>query len=135
LVVEDDDVDVRIIRECLLNLDLQIDTTVVSDGAQAMDFLMHRGSYGSAAKPDIVLLDINLPARSGIDIVREIRNQDELRTLPVIVLSSSDMPSDITKAYAAGCSAYVVKPGGLQEFEQAMNHLAKFWFHTAALAE
>jgi CheY-like chemotaxis protein len=133
LIVEDDAVDVRIISECIINLGLSVEMNTVATGPDAIAYLKREGPHRDARRPEFVLLDVNLPAKSGFEVLREIRADKNLELLPVVMLSSSDMPDDVKGAYQAGCNAYITKPPGLKEFEQAMADFAKFWFHTAVV--
>jgi CheY-like chemotaxis protein len=104
-----------------------------ADGDQALDFLHQRGGYaarGTAPRPGLVLLDLNLPGTDGRDVLAEIKRSETLRTIPVIVLTTSADERDVVAAYRAGANSYIKKPVNLEAFLEAVQHLKDYWFDT-----
>jgi CheY-like chemotaxis protein len=128
LLVEDNPADVRLIREGLQGLRSRTRLHVASDGVQAMDFL-RRGS----PRPDLVLLDLNLPRRDGREVLGEVKQDDDLCELPVVVFTTSRAPEDVARCYRLHANAYVVKPVRLRDFVAVMAALESFWLGVAAL--
>jgi CheY-like chemotaxis protein len=100
------------------------------DGQSALDFLQHRGEYSSldhATRPEIILLDLRLPKVDGIDVLKTIKEDDLLRTIPVIILTTSEAEKDVSRAYFNHANSYLVKPVGYPEFKQLMDDLLHYW--------
>jgi chemotaxis family two-component system response regulator Rcp1 len=135
LLVEDNPGDADLTRDVLESgqLDIELAIDVAIDGEDALDYLMKRGRHGPAESPDLILLDLNLPRRGGIQVLAEIKKQDRLRTIPVVVLTSSDAEKDIAQSYAVGANCYVTKPGDLSAFIAKVQSIASFWFGVAQL--
>ena len=133
LLVEDNPGDVDLIRDTLENGPHKVEMSVASDGAAASDYLLRRGRYADAERPDLILLDLNLPGVDGRKVLAEVRMHGQLRAIPVVVLTSSDAASDIVASYQAGASCYVTKPGDLSEFQSAVKSIETFWFKVAKL--
>lgn len=133
LLVEDNRGDADLTRETLEEGKLLVETSVVVDGEQALDFLLRRPPYESAKQPDLILLDLNLPKMSGRELLAEIKTNPELRVIPVVVLTSSDSDLDIGKSYALGANCYVTKPVGLQAFQSIVQSVENFWFTVVRL--
>ncbi|MBC7927168.1 MAG: response regulator [Bryobacteraceae bacterium] len=116
-LAEDNPADVYLLREALgVENDSEIELVVAHDGEEAMDFVHRRGKFGSLAKPDLIVLDLNLPKSDGSDILRCIRESTELREIPVVVLTSSDSPRDRAAAARLGADGYITKPSDLDAF-------------------
>lgn len=128
LLVEDnqDDVDLTL-RALAKQQSIGID--VVRDGAEALDYLLNREAYANSDKPlpDLVLLDINLPKLSGLDVLKELRRNDATKLLPVVMLTTSKQEQDIVESYAGGANSYVRKPVSYSEFVDAVNQLGVYW--------
>jgi CheY-like chemotaxis protein len=133
LLVEDNPGDADLIRDTLENGSHKLDMSVVGDGASASDYLLRRGRYADAERPDLILLDLNLPGVDGRKVLAEMRQHSQLRAIPVVVLTSSDAASDIVGSYQAGASCYVTKPGELTAFQSAVKSIETFWFKVAKL--
>ena len=127
LLVEDDAGDVRLLREAMKDAGPWCDLTVATNGAQALDMLFRRGIYSRFELPAIVLLDIRLPILSGHEVLHAIKSNSRLSPLPVIILSTSQAPEDVRRAYALGASCYIVKPPDLEQFVAICNSLHDFW--------
>ncbi len=113
LLVEDDPGDVELTQESLLDSKLKINQTVVNDGVEALDYLRKQNGYAKATRPDLILLDLNMPRKDGREVLAELKIDDNLKTIPVVVLTISEADQDILKSYELGCNCYVTKPVGL----------------------
>jgi chemotaxis family two-component system response regulator Rcp1 len=134
LLVEDNPGDIRLTQEALKESELDVHLDVVSDGEQAVDFLLKRGKYATSSRPHIILLDLNLPKKNGIEVLREIKVHDSLRKIPVVVLTTSDADHDISKAYGLGANCYILKPVDFDDFARVIRLIEEFWFKTVQLA-
>jgi chemotaxis family two-component system response regulator Rcp1 len=133
LLVEDNPGDVRLTVEALRMNDAHTNLTVARDGVQAMDFLRREGEFVDAPRPDLVLLDLNLPRRDGRQVLAEIKQDPQLKTIPVVVLTTSDAKPDIVRCYGLHANCYVTKPVDLDEFTQAIQSIESFWSAVARL--
>jgi len=127
LLVEDSPGDVRLTREAFQQANNSIHLLVVSDGVEALAFLRREGTQVHAPRPDIILLDLNLPKMSGHEVLAHIKNDESLRGIPVIVLTISGAEADIEKAYQLQASCYLNKPLQLSEFESVVRSINEFW--------
>jgi chemotaxis family two-component system response regulator Rcp1 len=127
LLVEDSPRDVRLMREALRDLGLDCVLQVAADGFEALAMLRHKPPHQHVGHPDLVLLDINLPALSGIDVLREIKSDSALRDLPVLMLSTSAADSDIRSSYALAADSYLVKPADFEEFTRMIAAIHDYW--------
>jgi DNA-binding response OmpR family regulator len=129
LLVEDDPKDVDLTLAALAEYNLANEVVVVRDGAQALDYLHTKGVYGSRAigNPAVVLLDLKLPKVDGLEVLREMRSDEGLKVIPVVVLTSSREERDVVASYELGVNAYVVKPVDFHEFVNAVKELGVFW--------
>jgi len=128
LLVEDNPGDVRLAREGLSECKIRNNLHVVDDGVKAMAFLRRRDEYAKAPRPDIVLLDLNLPRKDGREVLREVKEDESLRTIPVVVLTTSKAEEDVLKSYSLHANCYVTKPMGLQQFLDVVRSIEDFWF-------
>lgn len=133
LLVEDSPGDVLIAREALSEAKLLNDIHVAEDGVEAMDFLHKRGKFAAAPTPDLILLDLNLPRKSGREVLAEIKTDENLKFIPVIILTTSSAEEDILKSYNLHANCYVVKPVEFESFVQAVKSIQHFWFSVVAL--
>lgn len=133
LLVEDNPGDVRLVREALRDSDTPLELNVVNDGEQAIQFLSRGGSFRSAPRPDLVLLDLNLPKKSGHEVLAEIKTSDEWRSIPVLVYTSSDADADVNGAYDLHANCYVRKPSNLDEVVQVLRCIEMFWLRRTRL--
>ena len=129
LLVEDDPSDAELTLAALVEFNSANHVAVVSDGEQALDYLHRRGKFENRAgdHPALVLLDLKLPKVNGVELLRSIRADDELKTIPVVIFSSSSIESDLADCYREGVNGYVVKPTDFLEFMKAVKTLASFW--------
>jgi two-component system, chemotaxis family, response regulator Rcp1 len=128
LLVEDNPGDVRLAREGLSECKIRNNLHVVDDGVKAMAFLRRQDEYAKAPRPDLVLLDLNLPRKDGREVLREVKEDESLRTIPVVVLTTSKAEEDILKSYSLHANCYVTKPMGLQQFLDVVRSIEDFWF-------
>jgi len=133
LLVEDNPGDVRLTREAFEEGRIQNELHVVPDGAEALDFLHQRGEYSDAPRPDLVLLDLNLPRTDGETVLEELKADPELRSIPVIVLTSSRTEEDVARSYDLHANAYLTKPVDPDEFIETVRAFEKFWFSVVRL--
>lgn len=133
LLVEDSPADARLAREALLQGNVPKRITTVTDGAQAIDFVKRRGQFKGARRPDLVLLDLNLPRRDGLQVLREIKTDPELRSITVIVLTTSQFARDVNTAYDLAANCYIVKPVDLDQFYTMIRGIEEFWMSLASL--
>lgn len=133
LLVEDNPGDVRLTREALRGARVANDLRVVGDGEEAIEYLRRRGRYVDAPRPDIVLLDLNLPRLDGRDVLVDIKSDPELASIPIIVLTSSSAERDIQSAYELHANCYISKPVNFTEFLEAVRSLEGFWLRIVRL--
>ena len=127
LLVEDDPGDVLMIREAFEENKVRNHLHVVSDGQEAVDFVRRQGAYGDAPRPDLVLLDLNLPRKDGREVLAEIKGDDELSSIPVVVLTTSEAEEDILRSYSLHANAYVTKPVDFERFIQVVRQIDDFF--------
>ncbi len=132
LLVEDDPKDAELTLIALEEYQLCNEVVVVGDGAEALDYLYHRGNFASldAGYPMVVLLDLKLPKVSGLEVLRQMKGDEKLKLIPVVVLTSSREESDLITSYQLGVNAFVVKPVDFHKFIEAIKLLAGFWVLT-----
>ena len=128
LLVEDDAGDIDLTEEALEESKLKINLNVVRDGVEAIAYLRREGEYANATQPDLMLLDLNLPRKDGREVLQEIKNDNKLKHIPVVVLTTSDTDEDILSSYDLGANCYVNKPLGMEEFAQIVRSIEDFWF-------
>ena len=128
LLVEDDPADVELTRETMAKSKVLIDLHVVGDGLEALAFLRREGKYADAPRPDLILLDLNLPRMDGRTFFAEMRADANINAIPVVVLTTSQAEEDILKSYRLGANCYITKPVGLAEFARVVNAIEEFWF-------
>ena len=133
LLVEDNPGDVRLTREAFAELGLESRLHVVNDGEEALEFVFQRGEYDDAPRPDLVLLDLNLPKVDGLEVLEEIKGDPELRRIPVVVLTGSKAEEDIVESYERHTNAYLTKPIDPQEFVDLVQSFESFWLSLVKL--
>ena len=133
LLVEDNPGDVRLAREGLSECKIRNNLHVVDDGVKAMAFLRRRDEYAKAPRPDIVLLDLNLPRKDGREVLREVKEDESLRTIPVVVLTTSKSEEDVLRSYQLNANCYVAKPVDFHQFEKIVRAIREFWFSIVIL--
>lgn len=127
LLMEDDPGDVELVREALADAKLSLSIEHVPDGEAGMRYLRRVGEYSRAKRPDIILLDLNMPRKDGREVLEEVKGDKQLRSIPVVVLTTSDAEPDILESYDLGANCYLKKPLGLSEFLQVVKSVENFW--------
>ena len=137
LLVEDNPGDARLAKEALKESASKLDYRLhhVKDGVEALDFMFRKGDYATAVRPDIVLLDLNLPRKDGREVLAEIKEDDNLKLIPVLILTTSQAERDILDTYSLHANGYVSKPLDLDEFASVVASIQDFWFTTAKLPQ
>lgn len=135
LLVEDNPVDVLMAREALGDAKLNNRLHVVEDGEEAMDFLLRRDKHLDAPIPDLILLDLNLPKKSGREVLEEIKRTPALLHIPVVVLTTSEENRDILLTYDLHANCFITKPVDMEQFIQVVKSIEGFWFSVAQLPE
>jgi CheY-like chemotaxis protein len=133
LLVEDSPGDVRLTREALREANASIRLHVATDGVEAMSFLRREGTHVNACRPDLILLDLNLPKMDGREVLAHIKADDGLRTIPTIVLTTSEAEGDVVKSYQLRANCYLSKPVQLDAFESLVKSINDFWLTKAKL--
>ena len=133
LLVEDDPGDVLMTQEAFEEHKVRNRLNVVSDGAEALAYLRREGQYADAVRPDLILLDLNLPRRDGREVLAEIKKDPRLRTIPVVVLTTSEAEEDILGSYALHANAYVTKPVDFEQFIQVIRQIDEFFVSVVKL--
>ena len=133
LLVEDNPADVRLTQEALKEGKVRNNLFVARDGVEAIEFLRRQGPHANATKPDLILLDLNLPRKDGREVLAEIKNDDNLRTIPVVVLTTSSAEADILKSYNLHANCYITKPVDLEQFVQVIKSIDDFWLTVVRL--
>lgn len=127
LLVEDNEADIRLTREGIKEAKIKNDLHVVRDGEDALQFLRKKGAYQDVPTPDLVLLDLNLPKKDGRQVLEEIKTDEQLKFIPVVVLTSSQAEKDILESYSLHANCYVTKPMGLNQFVEVIKSIEDFW--------
>jgi CheY-like chemotaxis protein len=133
LLVEDSPGDARLAREGLSECKIRNNLHVVDDGVKAMAFLRRQGEYAMSPRPDLILLDLNLPRKDGREVLREIKEDERLKVIPVVILTTSKAEEDIIKTYMLHANCYVTKPLGLPQFLEVVRSIEDFWFSIVRL--
>ncbi len=133
LLVEDNPGDVDLTREALKRGKLACHLNVVSDGQAALDFLRRKPGFADALTPDLILLDLNLPGKDGREVLVEIKADEQLRPIPVVVMTSSEAEEDIVRSYLSHANCYVTKPVDLQQFLRVVASVQEFWLTVVKL--
>ena len=136
LIAEDDEEDRMLTEDAIEETDLRCQLQFVEDGEQAMEYLLNKGSFENKTKypaPRLILLDLNMPKKDGREVLAEIRQHDALRAIPVIALTTSNSPEDISLMYELGVNSYITKPVSFAGMIKAMNGLKQFWFEIVSL--
>jgi CheY-like chemotaxis protein len=133
LLVEDNIADARLIEEFLKEISINAVLHIVRDGKEAMEFLYLNCKYNGDCKSTFVILDLNLPKMSGREVLKEIKSDDELKRIPVVILTTSTAEEDINECYNNHANCYITKPLDFDEFANTMNSIKSFWFNMAEL--
>ena len=133
LLVEDNPGDVRLTMEVLKEEKMLLHVSVVGDGEEALAFLRKEGKYASAAQPDLILLDLNLPKKDGREVLAEIKGDPHLMLIPVVVLTTSTAEQDVLKTYELHANCYIKKPVDFEQFTRVVKLIEDFWFTVVVL--
>lgn len=133
LLVEDNTGDARLAQEALKESKIKNTLHIVTDGEQATDFLFQRNGYEKAARPDLILLDLNLPKKDGREVLAEIKRNEDLRTIPIVILTMSKSEEDIIRSYHLHANCYITKPLDLDKFIQVIKTIEDFWLSIVQL--
>jgi len=123
------------IQEILLDEKIDVDLAIVRDGFEAMDYLLFRNQYSKVFRPDLVILDLNMPRKDGRELLAEMKSMPVLRQIPVIILTTSKAEEDIAQSYHLQASCYLIKPIDLADFTQLVKYIDHFWFSSVHYAE
>ena len=135
LLVEDNPADIRLTREAIKEFKIHNTLHVITNGVEALAFLRREGGYADAARPDLVLLDLNLPKKNCLDVLKEIKTDEALQHIPVVILTASKADQDVLDAYYLHANCYITKPVGLAQFEKIVRSIEEFWFTIVALPQ
>jgi CheY-like chemotaxis protein len=135
LLVEDSPGDVRLTKEAFRDANSSIHLHVVSDGVEAMAFLRREGDHGRAPRPDLILLDLNLPKMDGREVLANIKQDAGLKTIPTVILTTSEAEADILKSYQLQANCYLTKPAQLDAFESLVKSINDFWLTKVKLPQ
>lgn len=133
LMVDNDIGDAILTKSALSECGIEYNMSIVHDGVEAIDFLKKQGQYESAPRPDIILLDLNMPCMGGHEVLEWIKNDKDLKVIPVVILTTSTNHTDIVKSYEHSANAYLSKPLNLEDYKAAIISTCSFWMKTAKL--
>ena len=134
LLVEDNPGDARLTREALRDAKVRNNLHVVLDGVEALAFLRRQGKHAAVPKPDLILLDLNLPKKDGREVLEEIKQDDQLRHIPIVILTTSQAEKDIIESYRLRANAFVTKPVDLEQFLKVVQSIEHFWLEIVKLS-
>ena len=135
LLVEDSEPDVRLTIEALREAKVKNRLWVVEDGVEAIDFLRRQGKHADAPRPDLILLDLNLPRKDGRQVLKEIKADDSLKRIPVVILTTSKSEEDVLRAYNLHANCYITKPVDFNRFMEVVKSIETFWLTIVRLPE
>lgn len=133
LLVEDDEAEAELTREILEDESISIRLNTVENGVEAMAYLLKQGEYENAVLPDVILLDLNMPKKDGREVLKDLKTDENLKHIPVLVLTNSSSDKDILTAYYLGANCYLKKPIGLDDFSNLLKSIDDFWFNLVKL--
>lgn len=128
LLVEDNEADIRLTKEGIKEAKIRNHLHIARDGEEALNFLYKRGDYQDAVTPDLILLDLNLPKKDGREVLEDIKSDESLSLIPVVILTTSEAEKDIVKSYKLHANCYVSKPIGIDQFVEVIKAIENFWF-------
>jgi CheY-like chemotaxis protein len=135
LLVEDNEGDILLTLDAFEESKVKTEISVARNGQEALNFLKKKGEFSDAKKPDLILLDINIPIFSGHEVLKEVKKDGDLKKIPVIILTTSSNQKDIEKAYANYCNSYIQKPLDMEEFLKAVVKIEEFWLQLTTLSK
>jgi chemotaxis family two-component system response regulator Rcp1 len=133
LLVEDNPGDVRLTQEAFREGKIRVNLHIVRDGEEAMAFLRNEGEFEKVPRPDLILLDLNLPRKDGREVLAELKGDDDLKSIPVVILTVSKAEEDVLKTYHLNANAYIVKPVDLDQFIKVIRVIEDFWLSVVTL--
>ncbi len=133
LLVEDNPADVRLTQEVMKEIKVLNRMHVVSDGEEALDFLYQRGAHSGAVRPDVVILDLNLPRKNGREVLAEVKADKSLRTIPIVILTVSSAEEDVLRSYELYANCYITKPIDIEQFSKVVRAVEEFWLEIVKL--
>jgi CheY-like chemotaxis protein len=133
LVVDDNPTDIMIMREAFASTKVQVDLQTACDGVAALQFLRRMGPNIDAPRPDLILLDLNMPGKNGHEVLAEIKADESLRSIPVVILTTSQSEDDLARAYASHVNCYIRKPVDFEKFMKVVASIEEFWFAVVSL--
>jgi chemotaxis family two-component system response regulator Rcp1 len=133
LMVEDNPGDVRLTKEALKDAKVSNTLRVVEDGAAALDYLHRRGVHADAPRPDLILLDLNLPKKNGREVLEEVKQDANLKSIPVVILTTSQAEEDVVRAYSLHANCYITKPVDFTQFAKIVRTIEDFWLSIVTL--
>jgi len=135
LIVEDNPADIRLTKVAIQKSEIGCQLDVVTDGVEALNFLKKLGKYSKVDLPDLILLDLNLPKKNGLEVLKDIKEDEDLKRIPVVVLTISSNEEDLIKAYNLHANSYVNKPLDVREFYTIVEFICLYWFKVVKLAK
>ncbi|MCB2196609.1 MAG: response regulator [Bacteroidetes bacterium] len=129
LLIKDDSVDFELIMGFIKSSELNLDVQLCKDGPDALEFLFSKEVYQTINMPDLIILDLNMPKMDGLDLLKEIKKDEVLRVMPVLILTASEHSNDIKSAYYLGANCYILKPTSIEKLQKVMQSIHDFWFH------
>ncbi|PWC33124.1 response regulator [Azospirillum sp. TSO35-2] len=133
LLVEDDPADAGLAKRALRDGRILCHVSHVRDGVEAMDHLRRRGTFAAAPRPDLILLDLNMPRMDGREVLQELKADEELKTIPVVILTTSDVDRDVNASYLLGANSFITKPMDMDAFFDAVKSIEEYWFRVVRL--
>jgi len=133
LLVEDSPSDTELTLEALRDFKVRNHVSVVEDGVQAMQFLRRQGPYAEAPRPDMIMLDLNLPRKDGREVLADIKNDDQLKAIPIVVMTTSRAEQDVLRAYQLSANCYINKPVDFNQFLDVVRAIESFWLYVVTL--
>lgn len=133
MLIEDNPAEIMLMEEILAEAGVTLELRLVSDGEAALEYLRRQGRFVAASRPDLIMLDLNLPGLDGRQVLREIKEDPDLRAIPVIILTTSQAEEDIQQCYQLQANCYITKPVSLEAFIEVIRSIESFWLHTVKL--
>lgn len=133
LLVEDNPADIRLTQEAFKETRLRCKLHIARDGAEALDFLRQNGRFATAPRPDMILLDLNLPKKDGREVLAEVKNEPQFKRIPIVVLTTSSAEDDVRHTYDHHANCFITKPTGLDDFVDVVKKVEEFWLRIARL--
>ena len=133
LLVEDNPGDVRLTQEAFKEGKIKNNLYITKDGVEAIEFLRHEGEYSDSPRPDLILLDLNMPRKSGKEVLEEVKADDDLKRIPVVILTTSEAEQDILRSYDLHANCFITKPVDMNQFIEVVKCIENFWFTVVRL--